>query len=95
VISHRSRFADTNYIDGEGAHAILFTALCEGMVLDDGDLAQRVKDRLASMPESSAWPILNKAASDDSPCRWELDWRSVRHGRQRWIRAVDLRPASR
>jgi len=33
-----------------------------------GDLAGRVKDPLAAMPESSAWPILSKAASDDSPC---------------------------
>jgi hypothetical protein len=57
VISHRSLFAGTNYIDAEAARAILFTALCEGIVLDDGDLARRVKDRLASMPESSAWPI--------------------------------------
>ena len=68
MISHRSLFVDTNYIDDGAARAIRFTALCEGFVLDDGDLAGRVKDPLAAMPESSAWPIPSRAASDDSPC---------------------------
>jgi hypothetical protein len=49
------------------ARAIRFTALCEGVVLDDVDLAGRVKDPLAAMPESSAWPILSKAATMTRP----------------------------
>jgi hypothetical protein len=51
IQSARTFFACTSLAEQESARCILFAALCDGIILDDDDLAHRVKARLDQWPK--------------------------------------------